>query len=119
MMNQKFSQLNRDYAKAMAGRDSATVKHATHRFFLGLCLSFLLLLIVIGLFYLVKKPFAKQVQQLSKTPTIVENPKPAPKKKVKTKLSSHTKQDYGFYTMLPEMEVKSAHHEEEAPVSNE
>lgn len=116
------SQLNRDYAKAMASRDRGLAVQSARRgisqFLLGLMLVFIVLLI----FFLLKNPvmnhFHKALAQVS---TSVEKPKPAVSVKIHSTStpSSHVKQDYGFYTELPKMEVKSPHHEDDAVTSEE
>lgn len=114
------SQLNRDYAKAMASRDRGLAVQSARRgisqFLLGLILVFIILLI----FFLLKNPlmnhFHKAMAQVSNP---VERPKPAATvNKHSNSIPSHVKQDYGFYTELPKMEVKSPHHEDDA-VTNE
>ena len=117
MMNQKFSQLNRDYAKSAVGRDNVSIKQPIFSVFIAVFIGVLVIVMLMVGFYLLKKPLVKQVSQLSKTPKIETKPKVVSKKRPKAKVNSNINQEYGFYTMLPKMEVKSAQHEE--ALSNE
>jgi hypothetical protein len=113
MMNQKFSQLNRDYAKKMASRDDVLIKRSTRKG-LGWLLTGLLgtLFLLVG-FYTVKKIAISTTKHVSKISQLTEKPKSFPVKHIKIKSGLHAKPEYGFYTMLPNMEVKSASHMEE------
>lgn len=112
-MSQKFSELNRDYAKSMAWRDDAVLKRSTRRglvsFLLGLCA----ILAILVLFFSFKASVLTSIQQkIDKVAALPPEKSKPLKKHVKTKVVSQSQQEYGFYTMLPNVEVKSAHHEE-------
>lgn len=108
MNDKKFSQLNKDYAKNQAWKKAPTKPskdRPRHRYVLG----FLIFLILsISGFYL-KKPFFDQIASKIKPPTHKVTPT-HPSKKPKHSSSSH--EAYGFYTLLPNAQIKSPPPEE-------
>lgn len=114
-MNQKFSQLNRDYAKSMAWRDDAVLKRSRRiglgSFLLGLLVIFALL----AVFFVFKAPLLEHFhQKMDKRAVFQEKTKFLPKQHSKHKKEMlPSKQEYGFYTILPNVEVKSARQAED------
>lgn len=113
MSSQKLSQLNRDYAKDMVLRDRAFLVRSTRRgigsFLVGLIIVFFALV----LFFLIKYPLSSHFHKaFSNTSQELEKPKHALKKNLVSEVVSHVKQEYGFYTVLPKMEVKSPHRDD-------
>lgn len=106
MMNQKFSQLNRDYVKTVPKKQDASTKESMRTgigwMFLGVLTGAILLLV----FYMAKKPAIKKVEAPSVAAVSVEKVKPKVKHSKKPKVVAKEEQEYGFYTMLPKMEVK-------------
>ena len=107
-MNQKFSQLNRDYAKKMSSRDHVLVKNSKGRGLLWVLIGFLGIVILLAGFFMLKKTVIKSI-----TPVLPETPKSLTAKQPKVKALAYANQEYDFYKMLPNMEVKSAFHAEE------
>lgn len=112
-MSQKFSELNKDYAKSMAWRDDALLKRSTRRGLVSFLFGLFAVLAVLIMFFSFKTSLFTSIQQKIDKVAAVQPEKIKPlKKHLKTKMASESQQEYGFYTMLPNVEVKSAHHEE-------
>jgi hypothetical protein len=115
MSSQKLSQLNRDYAKDMVLRDKVFLKRSARRgigsFLVGLVIVFLVLM----LFFFIKYPLLSHFHKaFSSASQGLEKTKHASSKKyLVSDVVGHAKQEYGFYTVLPKMEVKSPHREED------
>jgi hypothetical protein len=112
MMNQKFSQLNRDYVKTVSKKRDALAKESMRTGIGWALLGALTAGILIAVFY-VAKPAVKKVETVASPRVSVEKPKPVKVKHKKPKVVAKEEQEYGFYTMLPKMEVKAARHEGE------
>lgn len=111
-MNQKFSQLNKDYVRSMAWRDDVLLKRSARQGLGGLLVGLFIVCLLLATFFGFKKPLLKHIhQKISYIAGPLEKIKPDVKR-VKAKNILHAKQEYGFYTMLPNTEVKSAHHDE-------
>jgi|GEM_PF-4891480 len=112
-MNQKFSQFNKDYAKSMAFRDDTLLKRSTRRGVGSFLFGLLSILVLMAAFFTVKKPLLQHVQQkLNAVYASPEKTKPVVKH-AKAKKIPHVNQEYGFYTILPNAEVKAVHHDAE------
>lgn len=111
MMNQKFSQLNRDYVKTVSKERNASSKESMRTGIGWALLGILTAGILIVVFY-IAKPAVKKVETVAPPHASVEKTKPAKVKHKKPKVVAKEEQEYGFYTMLPKMEVKTAQHEE-------
>lgn len=112
-MSQKFSELNKDYAKSMAWRDDVVLKRSTRRGLVSFLLGLFIVLAVLVVFFSFKRSLFTRIQQKIDKVSVVAPEKSKPlKKHVKAKVPSESEQEYGFYTMLPNVEVKSARHEE-------
>jgi hypothetical protein len=111
-MNQKFSQLNKDYAKRMAWRDDAVLKRSTRRGLGSFLFGLFIVLTLLAAFFSFKTSLLKEIQQkINNVSLPPEKSKPSAKP-FKAKEIPPSTQEYGFYTILPNVEVRSAHHEE-------
>lgn len=115
MPQQKFSQLNRDYAKMMALRDEAFLKRSM-RPVAGVLIAILAgILILLSAFYLLRQSWRAQVKQVSEGPSVVTEKQKSITKKYLRPPPTQLRRELGFYSELPQAQVKSPAIEENSP----
>ena len=93
----------------MAWRDDVLLKRSTRRGLGSFLLGLFVILTLLVAFFSLKKPLLRHIQEkIDHVYASQEKVKPAVKR-VKAKKISNSKQEYGFYTILPSREIRSPH----------